>query len=340
MAFDVFHQVYKNGKLKSDGAFYVVADDVGIVQTATAMTLVTGFVGVYFASLDPSGWDRSGDAFYTVQTYDTNKPGVKGQENFYTVAVIDGEAFEIANDILVDAIKTKTDQFVFTDANKVDARIDRVGANTVTSPDDFKADVSALALEASIDDVDTAIASLATDLDLLEDGTDGLAAIKAQVDKIDAAAMTAPSSVVTNSLADYLMNKDGSKTYSKTTDSLEALRDRGDAAWTSGGGGGGGDVYGMIVIPNAAGSSKKISIGPTLGGLLETTGNLTLTIKRRIPGSPPVTVGSLSAASPSADDWYDLDLGFTPAAGEVYTVTGTIEFSSVAKAVTSGFMAQ
>lgn len=39
----------------------------------------------------------------------------------------------------VDAVKAKTDQFVFTTANKVDARVDYVGSNAVTGPNDFKA---------------------------------------------------------------------------------------------------------------------------------------------------------------------------------------------------------
>jgi hypothetical protein len=42
-------------------------------------------------------------------------------------------------DLLVDAIKAKTDNLAFTTAGKVDARVDYVGANAVTSPDDFKA---------------------------------------------------------------------------------------------------------------------------------------------------------------------------------------------------------
>ena len=47
-------------------------------------------------------------------------------------------------DTEIDDIKTKTDQLIFTTANKVDARIDYVGANAVTTPGDFKADVSDL----------------------------------------------------------------------------------------------------------------------------------------------------------------------------------------------------
>lgn len=54
-------------------------------------------------------------------------------------------------DTVADGVKAKTDQLVFTTANKVDARVDYVGSNAVTTPNDFKADVSLLALEANIE---------------------------------------------------------------------------------------------------------------------------------------------------------------------------------------------
>lgn len=47
-----------------------------------------------------------------------------------------------ATDVL--AIKGKTDSLAFTTANKVDARVDYVGATAVTGPNDLKADVSGL----------------------------------------------------------------------------------------------------------------------------------------------------------------------------------------------------
>jgi 3-dehydroquinate dehydratase len=44
----------------------------------------------------------------------------------------------------VAAIKDKTDHLTFTTANKVDSRVDHVGATSVTEPNDLKADVSNL----------------------------------------------------------------------------------------------------------------------------------------------------------------------------------------------------
>lgn len=45
-------------------------------------------------------------------------------------------------DTEVDAIKTKTDSLTFTTSNKVDSRIDAVGSNAVTTPNDFKLTVA------------------------------------------------------------------------------------------------------------------------------------------------------------------------------------------------------
>jgi len=52
------------------------------------------------------------------------------------------------------------------------------------------------------------------------------ASAAATIDKIDSAATLDPSAAVTGSLLDRLVNKDGSKTYDQSTDSLEGLRDR------------------------------------------------------------------------------------------------------------------
>ncbi len=57
-------------------------------------------------------------------------------------------------------------------------------------------------------------------------GGGDLQAVKAQVDKIDDAATTGPGAATTGSLLDRLANKDGSKTYNQSTDSLEAISDQ------------------------------------------------------------------------------------------------------------------
>ena len=61
------------------------------------------------------------------------------------------------------------------------------------------------------------------------------AIIKYHLDHV--AHTSAPAGVpVSNTVMDKMMNKDGSKTFDPATDALEALRDRGDAAWVTGGG--------------------------------------------------------------------------------------------------------
>jgi hypothetical protein len=50
--------------------------------------------------------------------------------------------------------------------------------------------------------------------------------LQAQVDKIDKVATLGPAAAGTGSLLDRLANKDASKTYNQSTDSLEAQRDR------------------------------------------------------------------------------------------------------------------
>ncbi len=60
--------------------------------------------------------------------------------------------------------------------------------------------------------------------------------------------LASPTTPTIGSFIDRIMNKDGSQTFSPAADSLEAIRDRGDAAWITGGGGGITDI--VQVIPN------------------------------------------------------------------------------------------
>lgn len=88
----------------------------------------------------------------------------------------------------VSAIKTKTDNLTFTTSNKVDARVDYVGSNAVTTPNDFKADVSGLATS-------SALATAQNDLDIIT-GTDGVTLATSQANYAPATA-TALASLVT-----------------------------------------------------------------------------------------------------------------------------------------------
>ena len=84
-----------------------------------------------------------------------------------------------AVDTVVDAIQVKTDSLTFSTANKVDSRVDYVGAHAVTTPDDFKADVSALATAAAVATVDTVV-------DVIQAKTDNLPADPASETNVDA----------------------------------------------------------------------------------------------------------------------------------------------------------
>jgi hypothetical protein len=103
----------------------------------------------------------------------------------------------------VGAIKTKTDQLIFTTTGKVDARVDYVGSNAVTTPDDFKANI-------------TTLATL----------TDALTKYNDIVDKLKG-----------------LMSKNHTLitpvgNFDPADDSNEAIRDHGDTTWVGGGGSG------------------------------------------------------------------------------------------------------
>jgi len=59
----------------------------------------------------------------------------------------------------------------------------------------------------------------------------------------------------------------GSGTYDETTDSTQALRDRGDAAWTTGAGGGGGGTTTIVIGPVAA-TVNDVAIAGSTGGVI------------------------------------------------------------------------
>jgi hypothetical protein len=134
-------------------------------------------------------------------------------------------------DTVADAIKVITDQMVFTNANELDVNVLSVGGTTQTA-----GDVTAL-----VTTVDTVVDGIQTDL---SNGTDGLGAIKTVVDTLAVAdtmegffqiALRSDAAITTDRAAILtLVNADegsGAGDYVATTESQEALRDRGDAAY-------------------------------------------------------------------------------------------------------------
>ena len=65
------------------------------------------------------------------------------------------------------------------------------------------------------------------------------ALVDINLDHLAAVTSTLATDVVSGSILDQILD-DGTATFDRTSDSLQAIRDRGDAAWAGGGGGSGG----------------------------------------------------------------------------------------------------
>jgi hypothetical protein len=131
------------------------------------------------------------------------------------------------------------------------------------APGQYRVDVPNAALVAGVARVQLAVvgatvkpANLEVELETLQTGD-----AYGQALKIDSAATATPAAATSGSLLDRLANKDGSKTYSQTTDALEALRDRGDSAWTTA------DLTALLAAVQAVQNNTRTTI--SLPGVLE-----------------------------------------------------------------------
>lgn len=138
------------------------------------------------------------------------------------------------------SIKAKTDQLTFTIANKVDSSIQAAGDFAQAAADKvWSTAVRILTASTNIvlakgvgvtgfNDLSAAQVNTEVDTALADARLDELLAADSDIDG------AAPPTV--GSVFHELLSKTaGSFTYDQTTDSQEAIRDRGDAAWTSGG---------------------------------------------------------------------------------------------------------
>lgn len=115
----------------------------------------------------------------------------------------------------LSALKTLIDDL----NNLADSEVWAYATRTLTDPNSYKADVSNL---------DVAVSTRATPVQVNAEVDQALADIYLDyLIKVDFGA----SNPTIGSLLDKIMNKSGSQTFDPTTDSLEAIRDRGDAAW-------------------------------------------------------------------------------------------------------------
>lgn len=139
--------------------------------------------------------------------------------------------------ILTDTGELQTD---WVDGGRLDLLIDAIKAVTDALPDSGALSDLATILtdtnELQTDDVPGLIAAL-NDLTAAQVNTEVDTAL-ADIDLDHLIQVTAGAEEPTDgSYLDQIMHKDGSQTFDPTADSLEAIRDRGDAAWTTGGGG-------------------------------------------------------------------------------------------------------
>ena len=331
MSFRVYFWYDKDGALHQwSGANYKVYAASGTaVKGETAMTHLAN--GIFYAALDPTGWSAHDDGEYLVHMYVDGKEIKKYQ--MLWVKVVNDQIESLSFVDILTVLGTPTAS-VSDDISGVKADTEDVLSAAATlasilgSPVGASVSADIAAVKSQGDDIEADTQDIQASL---ADGTSGLAAIKGQANKIDSASTTVPSSATTGSLLDRLANKDGSKTYSQATDALEAIRDRGDSSW----GGAASTAYRLVTAVNAAGATKKFTALILKNGQVMTSGvsNLNVTIKKRVPGGSSVTQQTISVASPDADGVFDETLSFTPAQGEVYSITGTVTADSSSRDV-------
>jgi len=168
------------------------------------------------------------------------------------------DAANIPSDL--DAVKAKTDKLQFNAANDIKATLD---GEKVTLSDATEAQIDAIEadtneIQSKLPDENIMGSSVKTskddEIDAIKAKTDNLkdswndlsaAEVNAEVDaaladiKLDHLIAVAESNEpVNNSIIAKLASKNGTwSSFDKSTDSLEAIRDRGDDAWVTGGGG-------------------------------------------------------------------------------------------------------
>jgi len=116
-------------------------------------------------------------------------------------------------------------------------------------------------------DVDT----LKTYCDILDHATNGLAAIKAEVEGIGGVAMRGTDSAALEATLTTMKQKVAGA-FDRETDSLEAIRDRGDVAWITGGGGAAptaAEVADAVLDEVVADHTDSGSVGEKLGQMIK-----------------------------------------------------------------------
>ena len=136
-----------------------------------------------------------------------------------------------------------------------------------------------------IDAIDTVVDAIKVVTDAISSNGSGLSAVQSEVNDALVAlgldhlvsASVAGSDVADNSIVAKLVSKESTADwddYVNTTESLQALRDRGDSAWTTGGGGGGAsaaDIANAVWDEAAGDHTSSGSFGKSVADILVDT---------------------------------------------------------------------
>jgi hypothetical protein len=223
---------------KTDG----VTEEVGLTTASTAIFLSKNG-GNFVVKNDATSLVHDQDGWYVI-VYDATDTATVGklevmiQEPATHLPV--WKTYWVLEEAIYDALFA-TSAAAF-DANQ------RVDVGAVLGTAQTAGDLAALVVTADAA-IDVAVADLAN-------ATDGLGALKTLIDALNDVSTADLATALSDIDLDHLVNTataipaitagtfldqmfdDGTAVYDRTTDSLQALRDRGDAAWTTGGGSG------------------------------------------------------------------------------------------------------
>jgi hypothetical protein len=315
----------KNGKKWEDeetNLVCVLYDELGASVIAATEDEVEPDLGLYIATMDLTG---VADGWYTAMwTHNSVNKVLKSE----TILVSNEE--HISADIGIMADKLPTNNIMGSDdkddhnaeledwanAGRLDAILDAIRVDTLTTIPAHLTDIKGTSF---VKDTHSLIDILGF-VDLIDDVTDGLAAIKTQANKIDDQATTVPSSCTTGSLLDRICNADGGKTYDQSQESLEAIRARGDTAW----GAAGTSNYVLMCVVNTSGGVMRLAAWAEKNGQIVAATNLSLTIYKMKSG-PTTEEVVTQAATETNNVFYKTLSSFAPSQGELYVAVGTVD---------------
>ena len=272
----------------SGGQLQVIDTNVDDIETDTGTTLPASLATIQ-ADLDNPNQYKADVSLVATETNATSNRDIIVTD----LDDIKGTGFIKDTDSLVD-IRPETDKIQaiddYVDTMETDIIIE-INANE-TKIDAVKVDTAAILI-----DTDTMEADLKTEIDSNETKIDTVITNIGNLNNLSSSEVQTvletndldhilkiahpTGDPVANTIMDLIMNKDGSQTFDRTAESLEALRDRGDVAWLTGGGGGLTQIIKPVVsIPTAIdlANTKTIRLAVYLINQLDdlpTTGEIT-----------------------------------------------------------------